>query len=156
MPKEKFKLSDTVQFLTRQINAVVGAKDASVEIEVSTPSVRPGGEVEASVKVVGGEKERVLDALVIGLSGKVQQDGKWRAYTETVEVGQGTKLEAEQQLVVPVVIYIPEDAVLSEDGGQWGFEARAVLDRVIDPRAEASFEVAGEVIESSAGADTEE
>lgn len=147
MPREKFKLSDTVKFLTRKLNAVVGVKDTDVTIEVTQTQVQPGGEVSASVRVAcGGEVSRTLDALVITMHGKVQRDGAWRDYTEAVEVGQGHELEPGHELVVPLEVYIPEDAVLSEDGAQWGFEARAVLDRAIDPRAVASFEVAGEVL----------
>ena len=147
MPREKFKLSDTVKFLTRKLNAVVGVKDTSVSIEIEQGVVPPGGEVSAIVRVTcGGEASRTLDALVITMRGKVQRDGAWRDYTEAVEVGQGHALEPGHELVVPLLVYIPEDAVLSEDGAQWRFEARAVLDRAIDPRAEEGFEVAGEVL----------
>lgn len=157
MPREKFKLSDTVKFLTRKLNAVVGVKDTSVTIEIEQPEVQPGAEVSASVRVVcGGEVSRTLDALVITMRGKVQRDNAWRDYTEAVEVGQGHVLEPGHELVVPLVVYVPEDAVLSEDGGQWGFEARAVLDRAIDPRAEASFEVAGEILRDEEGQEADE
>lgn len=148
MPREKFKLSDTVKFLTRKINEVVGSGEVHVAVDVTSPTVAPGGEVQAEIRLVSAQKSHEISTLVIAMQGKVQRGQKWQDYTETVEVAQGYKLEAGHELIIPLVIYIPEDAVLSEDGAQWGFEARAVLDRAIDPRAEASFEVAGEVLDS--------
>lgn len=141
MPREKFKLSDTVKFLTRQLNAVVGGGEVTLELEVETPRVEAGGEVMARAVLRNPDEARQLDALVLGMSGQVQREGGWREYTESVEVGQGTQIAQGQELVVPIVIYIPEDAVLSEDGAEWQLEARAVLDKLIDPLAEASFEV---------------
>lgn len=146
--REKFKLSDTVKFLTRKINAVVGAGEVHVVVDVTTSTVAPGGEVQATIRVGSAEKGHEISTLVIAMSGKVQRGQKWQDYNESVEVAQGYALEGGHELVIPVVIYIPEDAVLSEDGAQWGFEVRAVLDRAIDPRAEASFLVAGDVIRS--------
>ncbi len=154
MPREKFKLSDTVKFLTRRLNAVVGAGEVAVSIDVMTPEVAPGGEVHAEVKVVSAEKDHEISTLIIAMHGKVQREQSWRDYTETVEVAQGYALASGHELVIPLMIYIPEDAVLSEDSAQWGFDVRAVIDRAIDPRASASFEVSGEPIEASS--DSEE
>jgi hypothetical protein len=86
------------------------------------------------------------------MRGSVQREGKWVDYTEGAEVAQGTKLMADHELVIPLLLFIPEDAVLTEDGASWVVESRAVLDRLLDPRAAAPFTVALE----SPGSDSEE
>ena len=145
MPREKFKLSDTVRFLAQRINAAIGAGEVALTLEVATPIVRPGAHARAEIKLIGeGERARTIDALVIAMEGKVQREGAWRDYTEAVEIAQGLRLEAGQELIVPLEVYVPRDAALSEDGAQWRFESRAVLDGALDPLAAASFEVAGE------------
>ncbi len=141
MPKEKFKLSETLRFLSRQINAIAGAEDVDISLDFEAEEISPGEEFAAKVRVVSPEEARTVTYVVLSLRGTVQRGGKWREYSETAEVAQGTELDADHEIVIPLVLYIPEDAVLTEDGAEWVIEARAVLDKLIDPRTQRSFSV---------------
>ena len=141
MLKEKFKLSETLQFLSSKINAITGG---GVEVSVSFENdvVSPGEMLEARVSARSPEKSRTIDYVALSMRGSVQRDGKWVDYTESAEVAQGTELEADHEIVIPLLLFIPEDGVLSEDGASWVVESRAVLDSMLDPRAAAPFTVA--------------
>lgn len=141
MPKEKFQLSQTIRFLAKRLNVISGAGEATLAIELDPASVQAGHILKATLKLRNVDKPRTLDYLAITMEGKVQRDGAWRAYTEGAEVAQNTKLQADHELVIPLELYVPEDAVLSRDGAPWRLEARAVLDRLIDPLARVDFEV---------------
>lgn len=140
MLKEKFKLSETLQLLTRRFNKIAGG-EVAIEVTFEGDVVSPGDQLSARVTVRSPESSRTIDYLVIAMRGTVQREGKWREYTESAEVAQSTLLEADHELVVPLKLYIPEDAVLSEDGASWLVEARVVLDQLLDPRASAEFTV---------------
>ena len=151
MLKEKFKLSETLQFLSSKINAITGG-GVEVSVTFEQDVVTPGEMLEARVSVRSPEKDRTIDYVALSMRGSVQREGKWVDYTEGAEVAQGTKLMADHEFVIPLLLFIPEDAVLTEDGASWVVESRAVLDRLLDPRAAAPFTVALE----SPGSDSEE
>lgn len=136
----KFRLSDTMKFLTGKLNAITGG-ETEIRVELDTSSVPAGDELRARVSVRAPGGERNIDYIQISLSGQVQRDGKWQDWVQSAEVAHDTKLPLDHEFVVPVVILVPQDAVLTEDGGMWLLYARAYLDRQVDPRAEASFEV---------------
>lgn len=56
-------------------------------------------------------------------------------------MAQDVQVDANHELIIPVVILIPEDAVLTEDGAKWTLSARVVLDGAVDPRDEIAFGV---------------
>lgn len=136
----KFKLSETMRFLTGKLNQVTGG-EVSLSIRAPDVPVRAGGELRAEVRVRSPEKRRNIDYIQISVTGQVQRDGKWHEWVQSAEVAQDTALPADHEFVVPVVVKIPLDAVLSEDNGQWALSARAYLDKKVDPRAESSFVV---------------
>ena len=142
MPREKFKLSETVRFLSRQLNAITGGGEVEISLEVDVEAVAPGQDLRAHARLRSPERARTIDYIVIGMRGTVQRDGEWCDYTESAEIGQGAELPADHELVVPIVLHIPEDAVLSEDGARWLLESRAALDRLVDPRDQLEFTVA--------------
>lgn len=136
----KFKLSDTMRFLTGKINAITGG-EVSLTVHVPDEPVHAGGELRAEVRVRSPEKRRTIDYVQISIKGQVQRDGKWQDWVQSAEVAQDTALPEDHEFVVPVVVRIPVDAVLSEDNAQWSVYARAFLDKKFDPRAEAAFTV---------------
>jgi len=136
----KFKLSDTMQFLSGKFNAVTGG-EVELEVELDTTEIRAGDEVRAHARVKSPTKSRTIDYLLISLQGTVQREGKWKDYVQSAEVAQDTALPADHEFVVPIVILIPADAVLTEDGATWSLYARAFLDKKVDPRAEVAFKV---------------
>lgn len=139
MPEGKFKLSDTLKFLSQKLNKIVGHASIDVAIVLHTPEVEAGHELDASVKLRNSDSERTLDYLALTMSGQVQRDGTWQEYTEAAEVAQNMIIPPEHELVIPLKLFIPQDAVLSEDGASWSIQARGVLDRSLDPRDEAVF-----------------
>ncbi len=136
----KFKLSDTMRFLTGKINAITGG-EVSLTVHVTQDAVRAGDELRAEVRVRSPEVRRNIDYVQISIKGQVQRDGKWHDWVQSAEVAQDTALPADHEFIVPVVVKIPVDAVLSEDNAQWSIYARAFLDKKFDPRAEAAFVV---------------
>lgn len=138
----KFKLSDTMQFLTGKLNAITGG-EVDLGVEIESEEITPGGELRARVRVRSPEKHRNIDYVQITIKGQVQREGKWQDWVQSAEVAHDTALPQDHEFVVPVVVRIPLDAVLSEDNGQWSISARAFLDRKFDPRAEESFNVVG-------------
>jgi hypothetical protein len=137
----KFKLSDTMQFLSGRFNAITGG-EVTLTLEAEATSVAAGKELRATAKLRSPDKDRQIEYLLISMKGLVQRDGKWREFTQSAEVAQATTLPADHEFVVPIVILIPADAVLTEDGGNWSLSARAFIDKTIDPRAEIGFAVA--------------
>lgn len=136
----KFKLSNTMQFLTGKINAITGG-EVEIGVELDTESVGPGTELRGKVRVRSPGKARTIDYVQISLKGTVQRDGKWQDWVQSAEVAHDTELPEDHEFVVPVVVRIPADAVLSEDGARWSLFARAFLDKKFDPRAERGFTV---------------
>ena len=136
----KFKLSDTMQFLTGKLNAITGG-EVSLQLTIDADEVSAGREVKAELRVLSPNASRKIDYVLISLDGTVQRDSKWQPYVQSAEVAQDKLLPADHEFVIPVVIVVPEDAVLSEDGASWRIAARAYLDKKFDPRAEASFKV---------------
>ena len=140
MAAGKFKLSETLKVLTNRFNAITH-QEIFLSLEMEERSLKAGQALSARAVVRSPGEPRTIDYLTLNLQGQVQRDGKWRDYTEGAEVAQGVALEADQELIIPVVILVPEDAVLSEDGGAWSLTARVVLNGAIDPRDELVFEV---------------
>lgn len=136
----KFKLSDTMRFLTGKINAITGG-EVALSVAVPEAPVPAGGEVRAEVRVRSPQVARTIDYVQISIRGQVQREGRWQEWVQSAEVAQDTVLPADHEFVIPVVVKIPVDAVLSEDNAQWSIYARAFLDRKFDPRAEAPFTV---------------
>lgn len=136
----KFKLSDTMQFLTGKLNAITGG-EVALQLVLDNTEVVAGRELRAEVRVLSPEKDRNIDYLLISLEGTVQREGKWEEYVQSAEVAQDTALPADHEFMVPVVIVVPADAVLTEDGSRWRLYARAFLDKRFDPQAEQGFAV---------------
>lgn len=141
MPEGKFKISDTLRFLSRTLNAISPQGSIQVNLELPEGEVHAGSELGATVRLVNDERDAQIDYLVLSMSGQVQRDGKWRSYSDTAEIAQGTPMPPHHELVIPVVLHIPEDAVLSEDGASWSIETRVVLNRSLDPRDAITFTV---------------
>ena len=138
----KFKLSDTMRFLTGKLNQITGG-EVSLTIVLDDEPVRAGAELRAEVHVRSPQKRRNIDYVQISIKGQVQRDGKWRDWVQSAEVAQDTALPEDHEFIVPVVVKIPIDAVLTEDNAQWSVYARAFLDKKFDPRAETAFVVVG-------------
>lgn len=136
----KFKLSDTMQFLTGKLNAITGG-EVRLGIEIENENVPAGGELRAKVRVRAPEKRRNIDYVQISIRGQVQRDGKWKDWVQSAEVAHDTALPEDHEFIVPVVVRIPADAVHSEDNAVWSVFARAYLDKKFDPRAEEIFKV---------------
>jgi hypothetical protein len=136
----KFKLSDTMQFLSGKLNAITGG-EVVLTLGLDSLNVKPGEELRATLRLRSPEKARNIDYILISLNGQVQRDGKWKDYVQSAEVAQNTQLPADHEFIVPIVIMIPADAVLTEDGGIWSLQGRAFIDRTLDPRAEETFSV---------------
>ncbi len=137
----KFKLSETLRFLSHRVNAIAHLPNVELEIASDGDPSHPGGEVRARVILRGDDAAHEIDYIALTMRGTVQRDGEWRDYTEGAEVAQGMSVPAEHEVVLPVIIYIPEDAVPTVDGGSWVLEARAIVDRAVDPRARLDFTV---------------
>ncbi|MEM1346939.1 MAG: sporulation protein [Myxococcota bacterium] len=143
MTSGKFKLSETVRFLARKLNKLTEADDIALEVTLSHDVIHPGDALQAEITIKNDEAQvRAISYLVVGMRGSVQAEEGWRVYDETAEVAQGAELPAGHELVIPVVIHIPKDAVYTVDGASWVLEARVVLDRALDPREQIDFTVA--------------
>ena len=138
----KFKLSDTMQFLSGKFNAITGG-EVELELRFDKSEVVAGAELKAEALVRSPGKARSIDYLLISLKGQVQSEGQWKEYVQSAEVAQDTALPADNEFIVPIVIVIPANAVLSEDGATWSLYARAFLDKKLDPREELGFTVIG-------------
>lgn len=141
MTTGKFKLSETIKFFSSQLQALSGQSPLKLTIELDDAQVRAGQRLTARVVLHNPERQRTLNYLVLHMEGTVQRDDKWRPYTETAEVGQNMVVGTNQALIFPVQLYIPEDAVLTEDGAAWSLSVRAVLDKALDPREQLDFSV---------------
>lgn len=140
MAASKFKLSETLKVLARRVNSITN-RDVFLSLGADEASVEAGQSLSVQATVRSPEKARRIDYLTLNLKGRVQRDGKWRDYTEGVEVAHDVVMEADQEIVIPVIILIPEDAVLSEDGGEWMLSGRVVLDSAMDPRDEIQLTI---------------
>ena len=141
MPKEKFELSQTLKFLVSRVQALTGAGEVELELESETLEVAPGGVLRAQARLRNPGRPRGIAYVVIGMRGQVHGGGQWQDYTESAEIAQQTQLGGDQELVIPVEIHIPQDAVTSADGGEWSLDARAVMENAVDPRGSHSFAV---------------
>ncbi len=137
------KLSKTLQILKARLNKFRGGH-LSFSLEVDEEEVEIGEVIRAHATVRAPEGvDRTLTCIRISLHGEVQVDGRWKDYDERAETAQDVALPSGHEYVVPIVIKIPNNAVLSEDGGHWRLRAQAVVDRTIDPRDEAPVTVVG-------------
>ena len=136
----KFKLSNTMQFLTGKLQAITGG-EVDLRVEIENDVVAAGKELRAKVRVRSPEARRNIDYIQISLKGQVQRAGKWQDWVQSAEVAHDTALPEDHEFIVPVVVLVPIDAVLSEDGGHWSLFARAFLDKTVDPRADCPFRV---------------
>ncbi len=140
MPVGKFKLSDTLGFLASRFSAITGG-EVELSILLQDEQVEAGDVLQATIALRSPGKARAIDYLAITLEGQVQREDRWRDYTEGAEVAQDTIIAADHELLIPLLLHLPEDAVLSEDGATWTLRARAVIEQRLDPRAEAALEV---------------
>lgn len=137
----KIKLSDTLGFIARKLNRVSG-NNFRLELEVTPDAVMAGRQLHAqAILTTPAGKQRTLEYLRLSLHGHIQENGRWRDYEQTVDVARDKSLPEDHRYVVPIVINVPLDAVLTEDGANWRLRAQAFIDRTIDPRAEAHFSV---------------
>lgn len=137
------KLSQTLQFLKVRLNRFAGG-DLSFSLDIDDEEVKSGEVIRARATVGAPEGvERKLTCIRLSLRGQIQDDGRWKEYDERAETAKNVPLPAGHEYVVPIVIKIPHNAVLSEDGAQWCLRAQAVVDRTIDPRDEAPVTVIG-------------
>lgn len=129
-----------MQFFTGKINAITGG-EVAIQLDVGDGEVVAGRELRAELRVLSPGKARSIDYLLISLQGTVQREGKWQDYVQSAEVAQDTSLPEDHEFVIPVVIVIPADAVLTEDGASWRLYARAYLDKKFDPQVESALRV---------------
>lgn len=132
-----------MQFLSGKLNAITGG-EVNLELELEADAISPGNELRAEARLRSPERRRLIEYLRISLTGQIQRDGAWHDYVQSAEVAQDTSMPADHELVVPIVIRVPGDAVLTEDGATWCLQARAYLDNKVDPRAEVTFTVESE------------
>ena len=138
----KIKLSNTMKFLSGKFNAITGGH-VELSLQIDTEVVPSGGELSANAKVRWPNKPGQIEYLQISLKGQVQRDDKWEDYVQSAEVAHDVSLLENHEFIVPIVIKIPSDAVLTEDGGNWSLYARAFIDKQFDPREEVGFHVVG-------------
>ncbi|MBA2661346.1 MAG: hypothetical protein H0U74_03575 [Bradymonadaceae bacterium] len=137
----KIKLSDTLKFITDKLNRVAGS-NFELELILAQESVMAGRPIRGQARLrCPNDKKRTLDFMTISVSGQVQQDGRWVEYTQSAQIAHDTELPIDKEFVVPILINVPLDAVLSEDGAVWRLRVQADIDRTIDPRAEVHFQV---------------
>lgn len=137
----KIKLSDTLRFLSAGLNRFTGG-NLELEMVVDEPSVQAGEVLRAQAVLRAPEGKNVtLSCITISLRGQVQRDGKWGAYDQRAESAHDVLLPGGHEYVLPIVIKIPTEAVLSEDGGDWRLRCQAVVDGIIDPRDETLVNV---------------
>lgn len=136
----KLKLSDSFRTLTAKLQAITGGELEAL-LELETPQVRPGGELLAKLRVRSPLRPRHIDYVQLNLEGQIQAEGRWQPYRQTVETAQERDVDSDHELLIPLVIVIPENAVLTADGAVWHLAARAAIDRAIDSRVSEIFEV---------------
>ena len=137
------KLSDTLQFLTAHLNKITGG-ELDFSLDVDEPTVSTGDVVRAEATIRAPEgRDRTLTRVTMELRGDIQQDGQWRAYETTADAAEDVPLPGGHEYVIPIVIKIPHQAVLTEDGANWRLRATAVVDKTIDPREEVAITVVG-------------
>ena len=137
----KIKLSDTLRFLSARLNTFTGG-NLELKIEVDEEEVSAGEVLRARVTVSAPEgKNYTLSCVTISLRGQVQRANKWESYAQRAEAAHEIPLPGGHEYVIPVVIKIPQEAVLSEDGGNWRLRCQALVDRSIDPRDEVAVNV---------------
>lgn len=137
----KIKFSKTLKFLTAHLNKITGG-DLEFRLETDDDEVQAGEVIRARAIVRAPEgKDRTLTRVSINLRGQVQRDGQWQDYGEDANAAEDVPLPAGHEYVIPIVIKIPREAVLSEDGANWRLRAQAVVDRTIDPRDEVGVTV---------------
>ena len=91
----KFKLSETMKFLTGKLNAITGG-EVSLTVHIPDEPVSSGGELRGEVRVRSPQKRRNIDYVQISIKGQVQRDGKWKDWVQSAEVAQDTALPEEQ------------------------------------------------------------
>jgi hypothetical protein len=136
----KIELSETLRILTSKLQGITGG-EVELNLEIDTPELTPGSDLEARALVRCPSEGRTLEYLRLDVEGVVQVEDGWRDYRQVVETAQKTEMPADHEFVVPMLVQIPENAVLTEDGANWVIEARAALDRTLDTRARAEFDV---------------
>lgn len=137
----KIKLSDTLRFLSAQLNTFRGGS-LELEILVDDDQVVAGEVLRARAALRAPEgKNCMLNRVTISLRGEVQRGGKWESYAQRAEAAHDVPLPGGHEYVIPIVIKIPTEAVLSEDGGNWRLRCQALVDGEIDPRDEATVNV---------------
>ena len=139
----KIKLSKTLQFLKARLNKIAGA-ELDFELLLEDETAETGGVVRARAVVRAPEgRDRTLTCVTIGLYGQIQTEDRWEDYAQRAEAAHDVPLPGGHEYVIPIVIKIPNNAVLSEDGANWRLRAQAVVDRTIDPRDEVQVTVIG-------------
>lgn len=139
----KIKLSKTLQFLKGRLNKIAGS-ELEFSLVLDDGQADAGGVVRARAIVRAPEGgQRSLTCVTIGLHGQIQVGDRWEDYAQRAEAAHDVPLPGGHEYVIPIVIKIPHNAVLSEDGANWRLVAQAVVDRTIDPRAEAPVTVVG-------------
>lgn len=140
----KIKLSDTLRFVTARLNKIAGS-ELELRLEIDDAEVIAGQVIRARAMVRAPEgTEHQLTYVLINLRGMVQREGRWQEYVQRAETAHNIPLPGGHEYVIPIVIKIPGQAVLTEDGGNWRLRAQAVVDNTIDPRAECVVNVVGE------------
>lgn len=137
----KIKLSQTLKFFSDKLNKIAGS-EFELELTLANDIVQAGHTLTAQARLfTTNNRPRTLDYLDIRVSGQIQQDGRWRDYNQSAQIANNTPLPPDNTFVVPIVLNIPNNAVLSEDGANWTLRVQAIIDRTIDPRIETSFQV---------------
>lgn len=133
----KIKLSETLRFLSASLNKIRGG-DFGFELLLDDSEVKAGEVIRARAIVRAPEEsDRTLTCVTISLRGNIQRDGKWQDYAQRAEAAHNIPLPGGHEYIIPIVIKIPNEAVLTEDGGKWRLRAQAVVDQRFDPRDEA-------------------
>lgn len=136
----KFDISGTLRLLTGKINEISG-NDLELTVDVLEETVQAGEEIRGRIVIRTPEKSRMLNHLSVTLKGQIQRDETWQDYVRSAEVAHGTKLVEGHEFVVPVILRIPNRAVLTRDGAKWYIAARASIEHAIDPSGQATFTV---------------
>lgn len=139
----KIKMSKTLRFLTARLNKITGSA-LEFRIVVDDDEVVAGEVIRARAILSAPEgKTHMLGGVTIDLRGQVQRDGRWQEYAQRAESAHDVSLPGGHEYVIPIVIKIPREAVLTEDGGNWRLRAQALVDKTIDPRDESIVKVVG-------------
>ena len=137
----KIKLSDTLQFLTAKLNKIAGG-ELEFGLQIDEPTVAAGDVVRAKAVLSGpADRDRTITRVELVLHGEIQEDGQWEDYEQGAEAARDVPLPGGHEYVIPIVLKIPHQAVLTEDGGNWRLRAVAVVDRTLDSHDEIAVEV---------------